>query len=376
MIWRKWRHLGHVIALAWVVLAIASASWAADVPQGIVLIGWDGAQRNHVNEMLARDELPTLAALAKDGTLVDIDIVTGLTETAPGFAQILTGYIPDNMGIPSDKIYRAIPEGYTIFERLEDFFGPKNIVTEAIISKTNYYLGSRSPFKIPYITWREEQEDQQKVDSSKPGPDDLQGGIIVKENGEKFMQIQGGPYLNAKNHLDLFVNGLITNEKVGQRAMDQLEKCKDKRFFFFIHFIQPDKAGHKYGENSQEYTDGLKSDDLWTGKIIDKLKELKIYNQTLVYVTADHGFDEDKKSHYYAPYVFLATNDKKVCRDGTREDIAPTILKRFGMDLSKIEPRLDGIPLDEPAPERKAPAEKPNPPKPAVEESKAKAPAM
>ena len=166
----------------------------------------------------------------------------------------------------------------------------------------------------------------------------------------------GGPYFNAKDNIDLFVNGLIVNEKVGAAAMDQLEKCKDKRFFIFVQFIQPDKNGHKFGENSLEYSDGIKSDDFWTGKIIDKLKELKIYDKTLVYVTADHGFDIGKKSHSYAPYVFLATNDKKVNRNGTREDVAPTVLKRFGMDLSKIEPRLDGIPLDEPAPERKAPA--------------------
>lgn len=347
-------------ALIFGVLFFSAASRAEDEPRGIVLIGWDGAQRNHVKEMLAANELPNLAALAKDGTMVDIDVITDATETAPGWAQILTGYFADKTGVYTDIIYRPIPEGYTVFERLEDFFGPENIVTEAIISKTNYYLGSRSPFKIPYITWREEQEDQQKIDSSKPGPDNWQGGTIVKENGVKFMQILGGPYFHAKNHVDLFVNGLGDNEKVGLRAIDQLEKCKEKRFFFFVHFIQPDKAGHKYGENSQEYSDGLKLDDLWTGKIIDKLKELKIYDKTLVYVVVDHGFDEDKKGHSYAPYVFLATNDKKVNRNGVREDIAPTVLKRFGVDLSKIEPRLDGIPLDEPAPERKAPAEAPS----------------
>jgi predicted AlkP superfamily pyrophosphatase or phosphodiesterase len=376
MVCRKLHHFGQLIALALAVLAISAASQAADIPQGVMLIGWDGAQRNHVKEMMAQNELPNLEALAKDGTMVDIDVVSGVTDTAAGWSQILTGYISDKTGVYSDKIYQPIPEGYTIFERLEDFFGPENIQTAAIISKTNYYLGSRSPFKIPYVTWREEQEDQKKIDNSKPGPDDLQGGKIVEENGEKFVQIQGGPYRHVKDHADLFVNGLGENEKVGLRAIDQLEKCGDKRFFFFIHFGQVDKAGHKYGENSQEYSDGLKLDDLWTGKIIDKLKELGIYDKTLVYVTADHGFDEGKKSHTYAPYIFLATNDKKVDRSGTREDIAPTVLKRFGLDMSKIEPRLDGIPLDETAPERKAPAENPNPPKrPAVKE-KTKAPAM
>jgi predicted AlkP superfamily pyrophosphatase or phosphodiesterase len=356
----KWQLVSRFAALFFAVLAMSAVLRAADVPQGIIVIGWDGAERNNVKWLLAADELPNLAALAKDGALVDIDIVSGATETATGFAQILTGYVPDKTGVQTDTIYRPIPHGYTIFERLKAFFGPENIATAAIIGKTSYYLSEDSPFKIPYGTWREIQIEKKKLDENRPGPDELQGGQIVEKNGMNFVQMRGGPYLNAKDQIDLFDKGLIVNEKVGAAVIDQLEKCKDKRFFIFVQFIQPDKAGHKYGENSQEYFDGIKSDDLWTGRIIDKLKDLHIYRQTLVYVTADHGFDIGKKSHSYAPYIFLATNDKKVNRNGTREDIAPTVLKRFGLDLSKIEPRLDGIPLDEPAPERKAPAEKPN----------------
>ena len=87
------------------------------------------------------------------------------------------------------------------------------------------------------------------------------------------------------------------------------------------------------------------SDDMWLGKIIQKLKDVKIYEKTLIYVTADHGFDEGRRTHHDAPYVFLATNDPIPLVPGTRSDIAPTILKRYGMDLSKIKPPLDGKPL-------------------------------
>jgi arylsulfatase A-like enzyme len=159
--------------------------------------------------------------------------------------------------------------------------------------------------------------------------------------------------------MDLFVNGLEKNDRVGNRALAELEKRKDHRFFFFIHFAEPDHLGHRYGENSQEYTDGIKSDDEWTGRIIAKLKELGIYDRTLIYITADHGFNEGERGHGYAPYVFLATNDRGVNRNGNRMDIAPTILKRFGVDLSTCQPALDGVPLDQPAPERKAPAQPP-----------------
>jgi len=52
--------------------------------------------------------------------------------------------------------------------------------------------------------------------------------------------------------------------------------------------------------------------------------------------------------------VFLATNDKHITRPGRRQDIAPTILKRFGLNLAQIKPPLDVIPLDEP--DNRAPA--------------------
>ena len=318
MNWQKRLLVFQIPALVFLISAFIAASKAEDAPRGIVLIGWDGAQRNHINEMLAANQLPILAALAKDGTRIDIDVITGATDTKAGWAQILTGYAPDKSGVYGNDRYRPIPAGYTIFERLEKFFGPENIETAAIISKIKN----------------------------------------LDTDGPKNAQTPGKPYYHTKNNVDLFVNGLLENEKVGAKVMEQLEAWKNKRFFIFVHFAQPDQAGHKYGENAQEFSDALKLDDLWTGKIIAKLKELKIYDKTLVYVAVDHGFDEGKTSHYYAPYVFLAANDKKVNRNGAREDIAPTILKRFGMDLSKIEPRLDGIPLDESAPDRKAPAGK------------------
>jgi arylsulfatase A-like enzyme len=106
--------------------------------------------------------------------------------------------------------------------------------------------------------------------------------------------------------------------------------------------------GHKHGENSEEYNSALISNDYWTGRILRKLRELGLYEKTLVYVTADHGFDEDKKSHKNAPYVFLATNDKRVLRRGLRHDIAPTIYDSLGIDTSDFEPPLDGTPLTKP----------------------------
>ena len=347
------------LCLLFCMLSIANlASAAQEVPHNIVLIGWDGAQRNHLKEMINRNEVPNLMALAKDGTLTDIDITTGATDTKAGWTQVLTGYVPEVTGVLSNGRYRPIPVGYTIFERLEKFFGPENIVTAAIIGKKGH-VDADGPAEIPFHKWaRRREKRKKKVPKPKAGRKVNNGGRIVQRGDAFSVTFPGKPYFHTKAHMDLFVNGLLKNEKVGTMALKYLEKYKDQRFFFFIHFAEPDHLGHKYGENSQQYTDGIKSDDEWTGRIIVKLKELGLYDKTLIYITADHGFDEGKKTHNYAPYIFLASNDTKIIRNGDRADVTPTILKRFGLNLKNIKPFLDGVPLDEPAPVCRAPAER------------------
>jgi len=175
-----------------------------------------------------------------------------------------------------------------------------------------------------------------------------QQGKIVEEGGVKYRLIPGKPHYNMSQNTDLFENGLQLDKKVGTRAIELIEKHKDERFFFFVHFAEVDQKGHKHGENSKEYNDAIISNDTWTGRIMDKVKELGLANKTQYYITCDHGFNEGGTGHSFAPYVFLATNNKKVNRDGRRQDVAPTILEAFGLELSKIEPPLDGISLTRP----------------------------
>jgi hypothetical protein len=270
-------------------------------PSIVILFGWDGAQRNHVKQCLVRGELPTLKKMGSEGALVEIDIIDDKTDTKAGWAEILTGYEPEVTGVYSNSDYQPIPRGLTVFERLENHFGPDNFVTLAVIGK-----------------------------------------------GANVGGAEGLPYFYTKDSMDLFENSVGPDDVVGPRAIELIEKYKGRQMFFFVHFRNVDSNGHKYGENSQEYTDALISNDYWTGRIIAKLKELGLYDGTLVYVTADHGFNEGGTGHSNAPYIFLGTNDRAVIRKGERADITPTILDRFGLDLSRLDPPLDGRPLTKP----------------------------
>jgi hypothetical protein len=303
-------------------------------PRNMVLIGWDGAQRDHVKECLSREELPNLKRLSSEGALVAIDILR-TTDTKAGWTQILTGYEPEVTGVFSNRRYKPIPKGYTVFERLEAFFGPDNFVTVAVVGKKGN-VNANPPVRIPVEEARRKGRRKRRRER------------VIVENGRKYFFAPGGPYFHTRQNMDVFINGLMEDERVGTKTLELLQKYKDKPFFFFVHFAEVDHKGHRHGENSPEYNDALISADFWTGKIMEKLVELKLYDQTLIYVTSDHGFDEGMKRHRDAPYIFLATNDPKIMRRGERADIAPTLLERFGLDLAKIKPPLDGHPLTRP----------------------------
>jgi predicted AlkP superfamily pyrophosphatase or phosphodiesterase len=308
------------------------AANAVDHPRNVILIGWDGAQRDHVNQCLADKQLPNLQRLIGRGVYVNIDI-EGVTDTKAGWTQILTGYLPDITGVFSDTVYQPVPKGLSIFERLEDHFGSDAFVTVAVIGK------------------------QRDVGEIEPP----QGPLMP-----------GSPDYNMYTALEVWEYGLIEDEKVGTRKLELLRQYKDKPFFFFVHFAEVDAAGHQFGENSQQYTNALISSDVWTGRIIEEVNTVGLADQTQFYVTADHGFDEGGNRHVNAPYVFLATNNKAVQRAGRRQDIAPTILEAFGLDLTSLQPPLDGISLTQPDP--RPPIKLPMPAKERIGQNRASIP--
>jgi hypothetical protein len=348
------RRVSFVCAVA-VLVGCGSLLWAAEPPRNVILIGWDGAQRDHVNECLGRKELPNLQRLIDQGKYVKIDI-EGTTDSKAGWTQILTGYYPDVTGVYSNSRYQPVPKGLSLFERLEQRYGTDKFVTVAVIGKRQH-CGEIDPPKK--VRLDDEQKQPAARQQAQPGAGRTPAGTVVEENGVKYRVTPGSPYYGMHAALEVWEFGLMEDAKVGTRAIELLDKYKDKPFFFFVHFADVDHAGHKRGENSKEYNDALISNDLWTGRIMDKVNELGLAGKTQFYVTADHGFNEGTTNHSFAPYVFLATNNKAVLRDGRRQDVAPTILEAFGIDAASVSPRLHGISLtqaDSRAPAEMAPA--------------------
>jgi hypothetical protein len=346
-----------VLAILSLMLVAPPMIRASDRPRNIILFGWDGAQWEHVKECLNRKELPNLQKLINEGVFVEIDI-EGKTDTKAGWSQILSGYYPEVTRVYSNDQYQPIPKGLSIFERLKAHLGPDKFVTATVISDSDNF-GTAGPKKTiiaeenPTLQTGETKAESEntagnQAKQANAGKKRQPQGNILIDKGTRYRVILGQPFYITKDSTDLFENGLGSNEKVGARAIELLGKYKDKPFFFFVHFNQIVQAGHKHGENSKEYNDALISNDFWTGRIMSKVRQLGLADKTQFYITSAYGFNEDQTEHSFAPHVFLATNNKKVSRNGRRQDVAPTIMEAFGLNLNELKPVLDGISLTKP----------------------------
>jgi hypothetical protein len=105
----------------WVALTLFSLCLptveAGEPPQGIVLIGWDGARRPAVDACLSRGQLPHLQALIDRGRYVKIEL-EGSADTKAAWTEILTGSLAQRTGVYSNQRYQPVPRGLSLFERL------------------------------------------------------------------------------------------------------------------------------------------------------------------------------------------------------------------------------------------------------------------
>jgi hypothetical protein len=118
-----------------VLLGVSVPASGSLYPHGVVLISWDGVSKSILLDLLEKNSLPNLSSLVKKGSFVNISITDHYPDTMAGHAQILTGYSPEQTGVFKSMRYGEIPEGLTIFERLEDAFGPENISTVIVASQ-------------------------------------------------------------------------------------------------------------------------------------------------------------------------------------------------------------------------------------------------
>jgi arylsulfatase A-like enzyme len=194
---------------------------------------------------------------------------------------------------------------------------------------------------------------------------------------------------NAKGH------DHVSSPSIAKKAISYVEKHKNDRFFLFLHWFDPhhsfimhedydyypDYEGRLYSgqvvEEQREIAPNMSVDDIryiralydseinftdeHIGILLDKLKELGLYDNTVVVLTADHGEEFLERGDYWighskrlyqemihVPLIIKLAGDHKpqIVEEYTGLiDLMPTIVDRAGLSIPD-ECRCEGAAID------------------------------
>lgn len=137
-----------------------------------------------------------------------------------------------------------------------------------------------------------------------------------------------------------FEVGGVFCSKVTDLAVPYLARAKQG--LVFIHFSDPDSAGHRHGWMSPEYAKAVRRADRCVRDIVDVLKERGKLERTALLVTSDHGGHDHnhgtrRMDDRQIPWVLWGgpvSPGKKVRREVMTTDTAATIFHLLGIEPS------------------------------------------
>lgn len=228
-----------ILTIVFLILFSINPASATSEKQMIV-IGVDGFQYRHYNEMLEAGNLTNFTRLINRGGWNGNHKITGhnLTNTEPGNAEIHTGLNETINLISVNYDPDTIPANLTTFERLKNF--NNNIKTGMIYGKTRTsLLEELMPNAISSLDWYKNQDNY------------LSEPWIVN---------------TTPTYCDNSLN-------VSIKATEFLNNSKEDSFYLFVYFGVLDCTGHVYFENSTEYDLAMINVDEGIGILLNYLKK-------------------------------------------------------------------------------------------------------
>jgi len=247
---------------------------------------------------------PHIDAVAAAGTLFE-NVVSPVPMTLPAHSSMLTGTIPPYHGVHTNLGYRLGKSNVTLSELLKEH----GFATGAVIA--SFVMDSQFGINQGFDTY-----DDQFVNAGR---------------NTEIAERRGG--------------------EVSRQAAEWLQDHRDGKSFLFLHYYDP----HDPYAPPEPFASRFASDlydgeiayaDQCVGQVIEKLKELEIYDSTLLIITSDHGemlgaHGEGTHSYYiYEPVVRVPLIVKIPGQPTSRRvtdlvgiiDIMPTVCGLLGLD--------------------------------------------
>ena len=234
----------YALLLSFALLSqLCSADSIPDDPSNsrrVLHIVLDGLTARSVDSLLSDGRLPNLAKLKANGAFTDnARIDHDSSQTLPTHVSMFTGMNVEDHGVKDDKD-PGTPKSINGLENIFDLVSDANIGDTCFFgSKDKFKFFERSSWSITYF------------DYNKNGDD------TIKSIREK---------------------------------MNSRDPCR----YAFVHFREPDKAGHADGPDGKEYHRAVELADEYVGQVLEIYKSLRMLDQTAIIVMPDHGFEVDR----------------------------------------------------------------------------------
>ncbi|MEW6378136.1 MAG: tetratricopeptide repeat protein [bacterium] len=302
--------LGVFIPISGCLRTGSGLSRQAKAPQfNIVLISIDTLRADHLGCYGYKGtQTPVIDQLAREGALFS-HCLTPSPVTMPAHLSMMTGLYPLSHGVRNNGTFVAAPELVTLAEVLKD----QGYQTAAFVG--SFVLDRRFG---------------------------LDQGFDVFDD-----------YMNKDQELTL----LLYNERKAENVVSEAEKWlkangSNKPFFLWLHCFDP----HAPYEPPKPFADIYKTNlydgeiaytDQTLGRLVVSLKEMNLWDQTLLVLTADHGEglgDHGEKTHaifiydstLHVPLIIrypkLLPQNVEISQEVTLLDIFPTVLELAGVE--------------------------------------------
>lgn len=270
----------------------------------VVLISIDTCRADHLGCYGYQGDItPNIDAVAKEGYLF-VNTLSPVPLTLPAHCSMMTGTIPPYHGVRDNMDYKLGDSAITLAEvlRREDF------ETCGIVS--SFVLNSKFGLNQGFGSYNDRFE---------------------KEH--KFLEISER-----------------RGEEVTRLARQWLDANQEERFFLFLHYFDPHtdyRAPEPYESTfkNSPYAAEVAYADYCIGEVIAKLKELDIYDSSLIVIVGDHGeglgeHRENEHSFFIyqstlrVPLIVKLPGQKQGARlenQAAVVDVMPTILGYLGI---------------------------------------------
>ncbi|HEY2945595.1 MAG TPA: sulfatase-like hydrolase/transferase, partial [Vicinamibacteria bacterium] len=287
-----------------------SCSRSRPAIRNVLLISIDTLRADHVSAYgFPRPTTPNIDAVAREGVLFK-NVHTPVPMTLPAHVSMLTGTLPPTHGLRDNLANRLPDASLTLAEMLK----PRGFTTGAIVS--TFVLDRRFGTSQGFDTYDDRFQAVHKI------------GDLSERKGDEATRL----------------------------ARDWLDAHRKQPFFLFVHLYDPhdpyeppEPFASKW--SAHPYEGEVAFADYCVGQVLEKLRQLGLYDDTLIVITGDHGEmlgEHGELNHGFFIYegalrVPLVMRVPRAAAAASRQidapvsliDIVPTIVSLVGAPVPK-----------------------------------------